>query len=66
MPGTGTPEPAGITSKELLSMLEILKGMEIVGFDVVELNPMVDPYGISAATAAKIFSLLLSLVSLMK
>ncbi|MGC9974647.1 MAG: arginase family protein, partial [Gaiellaceae bacterium] len=27
MPGTGTPEPAGITSKELLSMLEILKGM---------------------------------------
>jgi agmatinase len=66
MPGTGTPEPGGITSKELLSMLQILKGMDIVGFDVVELNPMVDPYGISAATAAKIFSLLLSLVSLRK
>jgi agmatinase len=66
MPGTGTPEPGGITSKELLGMLEILKGLEIVGFDVVELNPMVDPYGISSATAAKIFSLLLSLVSLSK
>ncbi|MGA1974820.1 MAG: agmatinase [Conexivisphaerales archaeon] len=66
MPGTGTPEPGGITSKELFSMLEILKGKEIVGFDVVELNPMVDPYGISSATAAKVFSLLLSLVSLMK
>ena len=66
MPGTGTPEPGGITSKELLSMLEILRGKEIVGFDVVELNPMVDPYGISAATAAKMFSMLLSVVSLMK
>lgn len=66
MPGVGNPEPGGITSKELLNMLLALRGKDIVGFDVVELNPMVDPYGISSAVAAKVFSTLLSLVSLRK
>lgn len=66
MPGVGNPEPGGISSKELLNMLLALKGMDIVGFDVVELNPMVDPYGTSSATAAKLFSVLLSLVGLTK
>lgn len=40
-PGVGTPEPAGITPKAFLNWLYELDA-NIVGFDVVETNPMVE------------------------
>lgn len=52
-PGTGTPEADGISPRELLAGLELLKDHQIVGFDMVELAPF-DPADISAALAAKI------------
>jgi arginase family enzyme len=43
-PGTGTPEPNGLTPRELFPLLRRL-GAEtnLVGMELVEVNPLVDP-----------------------
>ncbi len=61
-PGTGTPEPGGVSFKELLSALFLLKPLNIVGLDVCELSPPQDPGGASTAAACKILRELLLLV----
>ena len=53
-PGTGTPEPGGVTMKELLAALTSLKGLHIVGADVVELSPNYDASGVSTAVCCKV------------
>lgn len=53
-PGTGTPEPGGITYKELLKGIQQLQKLNnIVAADVVELSPAYDPSGASTAVACK-------------
>ena len=52
--GTGTPEPGGISSKELLQSIHLLKDHNIVGFDLVEVSPPYDPSDRTALIAAKI------------
>jgi len=52
--GTGTPEPGGITSREMLKAVEMLKGLNIVGFDLVEVSPIFDQSDRTALLAAKI------------
>ncbi len=53
-PGTGTPEPGGITYKELLdAMQSFTKLNNVVGADIVELAPMLDPSNVSTVVAAK-------------
>ena len=53
-PGTGTPEPGGITYKELLASIAALQDLnQIVAADVVELSPQYDPSGASTAVACK-------------
>lgn len=52
--GTGTPEPGGITMKELLAALVTMKGLNFVGADVVELSPHYDASGVSTAAACKV------------
>jgi len=48
-PGTGTPEAGGISSRELLTAAgRISSELDLCGFDLVEVNPMVDPAGITA------------------
>ena len=54
MSGTGTQEAGGMTFKELLSWLLLLRNNNIVGMDVVELSPDYDASGVSTATAAKL------------
>ncbi len=51
-PGVGTPEPAGITPKAFLQWIYVLDA-NIVGFDVVETNPMVED-SITPVLAARI------------
>jgi len=64
LPGTGVPEPGGITSSELLQTIYTLSPLRIVGCDVVELSPPYDPAGASALLAAKVVrELLLMLAS---
>jgi agmatinase len=53
-PGTGTPEPPGISSLELFRFLYSLAGLNIVALDVNEILPEVDPAGITAITGAKL------------
>lgn len=53
-PGTGTPEPGGITSKEALDAIHILKDLNVVGMDLVEVSPDYDHSGITSILAAKI------------
>ncbi|HMF29942.1 MAG TPA: agmatinase [Candidatus Lokiarchaeia archaeon] len=54
-PGTGTPEPGGLTYLQMREMLTALpqKG-KIVGFDLVEVNPLYDPAGTTAQVAARL------------
>ena len=53
-PGTGTPEPGGITFKELMwGYSQFLKLDNIVGADLVELSPPYDSSGASTAVACK-------------
>ncbi len=54
LPGTGTPEPGGIDFNTLLDALLKLKDHNLVGADIVELNPHNDQSGCSAITAAKL------------
>lgn len=59
MPGTGTPEAGGLTFSELMDWIKELKGLNIVGADVVELSPHYDASGASTAVATKIIRELL-------
>lgn len=52
-PGTGTPEPGGITFRDMLEIIKTISSLNIVGCDVVELAPDYDPTGVSTAVAAK-------------
>jgi agmatinase len=43
-PGTGTPEPGGLTTREVFPLIRRLCAeSNVVGFELVELNPLVDP-----------------------
>lgn len=53
-PGTGTPEAGGVTWAQAESIRESLKEFPIVGFDLVEVAPGLDPSGITSALAAKL------------
>ncbi len=53
-PGTGTPEPGGMMYKDLLWAFDQFEKLNhMVGADIVELSPMLDPSGASTAVAAK-------------
>ncbi len=51
-PGTGNPEPGGVTFAELLEAVELLAALDVVAFDVVEVSPPLDPSGITQTAAA--------------
>ena len=53
-PGTGTPEVGGLTSREGLTLLRALTGLNIIGGDVVEVAPQYDPTTNTAQLAAQL------------
>jgi agmatinase len=53
-PGTGTPEPGGLTSRELLMILRGLDGLNLVGADVVEVAPAYDHAELTALAGAAV------------
>ena len=63
-PGTGTPEPGGLSSHDALAIVRALRGIDFVGFDVVEVIPAYDPAGQTAFLAANLAYEMLSLVAL--
>ena len=58
-PGTGTPEAGGVTFMQLLDAIRLVASANVVGADVNELAPMLDPSGVSTATACKVLRELL-------
>ncbi len=42
-PGTGIPEAGGLTSREVITLIKSLQGLPLVGLDVVEVAPPLDP-----------------------
>lgn len=65
-PGTGTPEVGGFTSREALQFVRGMKGLNLIGFDIVEVLPQYDPAQITALLAANIVYEFISLIALRK
>jgi agmatinase len=61
-PGVTTPEPGGLTFNEVMAYFAVLKEVDIIGADVVELAPDYDHSFVSSVTAAKITRELLLLL----
>ncbi|KIC48939.1 agmatinase [Tateyamaria sp. ANG-S1] len=53
-PGTGTPEIGGLTTPQALQFIRALRGLNIVGCDLVEVSPPYDTSGNTALTGANI------------
>lgn len=51
-PGTGTPEIGGITTREAQALVRLLRGLNIIGADVVEVSPPFDQSGATALIGA--------------
>lgn len=58
-PGVSHPEPGGLTTREVIKVIQQIKGA-IVGADIVEFNPTKDYAGLTAVTAAKLMKEILA------
>ena len=65
-PGTGTPEVGGPSSREALTYVRSLAGLDFRGFDCVEVSPPYDPAGVTAFVAANACFEMLSLLALQR
>lgn len=61
-PGTGTPEIGGLTTREAQAILRGLKGIDIVGGDLVEVAPQYDATTNTAHAGAQMLFEILSLM----
>ena len=62
-PGTGTPEIGGFTSLEGQLMIRELRGLDLIGADVVEVSPPFDRSGLTALTGASMMFELLCVLA---
>jgi agmatinase len=62
-PGTGTPEPGGLTTRELQLILRGLRDLNLVGADVVEVAPAYDHAELTTVAAANLVYELLGLMA---
>ena len=53
-PGTGIPDSGGLTSREVITLIKSMQGLPLVGLDVVEVAPPVDPTEATIFAALKI------------
>jgi guanidinobutyrase len=53
-PGTGTPEIGGLTTVQALEIIRGLRGLPLVGADLVEVSPPYDPAGTTALVGANL------------
>jgi len=63
LPGTGTPEIGGFSTRELTAILRGLVGLPLVGDDVVEVSPAYDHAEITAIAAANLVYEVLALMA---
>jgi guanidinopropionase len=62
-PGTGTPAVGGITTYEAKRLLQGLRGLDIIGADLVEVSPPFDSAGITALAGAQMMFEMLCLAT---
>lgn len=62
-PGTGTPEVGGLSPREALQLLRGLRGINLVGGDVVEVAPQYDANDATAPIAAQVLFEIISLIA---
>ena len=62
-PGTGTPEIGGLTTFEAQMMIRGLRGLNLIGGDVVEVSPPFDPSGNTALVGASLMFEILCMVA---
>ena len=62
-PGTGTPEIGGILPIEAQSLIRGLRGLNLIGADIVEVSPPFDPFGNTALIAATIMYEILCIIA---
>lgn len=62
-PGTGTPEIAGLSSRELVNIIRGMQGLNLVGADIVEVAPAYDHAEITSLAAATIAFEMINLVA---
>jgi agmatinase len=53
-PGTGIPEAGGLTSREVITLIQSMQGLPLVGLDLVEVSPPIDPSEATIFAALKI------------
>jgi agmatinase len=63
-PATGTPEVGGPSSREALTFVRSLAGLDFRGFDCVEVAPPYDPAAVTAFVAASACFEMLSLLAI--
>jgi guanidinobutyrase len=61
-PGTGTPEIGGLTTPQAMELIRGLRGLNIVGCDLVEVSPPYDLSGNTALTGANLMFEMLSIL----
>ena len=62
-PGVQTPEAGGPSARDILRLIRRLRGLDLVGADIVEMNPNYDPGQISALLAATVAAEILALIA---
>jgi agmatinase len=62
-PGTGTPEIAGLSSRELVNIIRGLKGVNLVAADIVEVAPAYDHAELTSLAAATIAFEMINLIA---
>ncbi len=53
-PGTGIPDAGGLSSRDLITLIKSMQGLPLVGLDVVEVAPPIDPSEATVFAALKI------------
>ena len=53
-PGTGIPDSGGLTSREVITLVKSMQGLPLVGLDVVEVSPPIDPSEATVFAALKV------------
>ncbi len=61
-PGTGTPEIGGLSTAQAMELIRALRGLNVVGCDLVEVSPPYDTSGNTALTGANLLYELLCIL----
>ena len=61
--GTGVPEIGGISPRDMQVILRSLRGRELIGADISEVAPALDPSGLTCVTAANLMFEMLCVIA---